>query len=343
MRKVLADPSAERAVLSGLITYGDQVYVDVADLLSDDIFTVDSNQHIYLCIKNIFDKQTSPTLDIASIMSSAQELSIGHIFAHKEEVQHLKAICDFPVDIKNVRKFAGKIKKLEIARSIYGKMDHIKESMLDVTGSESVASILGIAEEQIYNLAETLSGEPESAPVSVSSNIEEYVEELSKQVVDQIGIPTGFPVYDQAIGGGLRRGTINVIAARPKTGKTLLADNMGYHIANKLNIPVLNMDTEMSKEDHIHKDLELQRRVVSANAITNKQRNIYSRPSIEHQQIQKRNRPIANATSNHGVNGRQNINDINSREYKLKPTTFIKVSEGFINNYLLISFKTKSI
>jgi len=37
MRKVLADPSAERAVLSGLITYGDQVYVDVADLLSDDI------------------------------------------------------------------------------------------------------------------------------------------------------------------------------------------------------------------------------------------------------------------------------------------------------------------
>jgi replicative DNA helicase len=257
MKKVLADPSAERAVLSGLITYGDQVYVDVADLLSDDIFTVDSNQHIYLCLKNIFDKQTDPVLDIASIMSSAQELSIGHIFAHKEEIQHLKAVCDFPVDIKNVRKFAAKIKKLEIARSIYGKMDNIKESILDVTGNESVASILGIAEEQIYNLAETLSGEPESAPVSVSSNIEEYVEELSKQVVDQIGIPTGFPVYDQAIGGGLRRGTINVIAARPKTGKTLLADNMGYHIANKLNIPVLNMDTEMSKEDHIHRLLAM--------------------------------------------------------------------------------------
>lgn len=89
---------------------------------------------------------------------------------------------------------------------------------------------------------------------------------------------------------------------------------------NSINISYTAPHSGNTKEDHIHKDLELQRRVVSANAITNKQRNIYSRPSIEHQQIQKRNRPIANATANHGVNGRQNINDINSREYKLKPT-----------------------
>ena len=31
--------------------------------------------------------------------------------------------------------------------------------------------------------------------------------------------------------GGLRKGTVNVIGARPKTGKTLLADNIGIHIA----------------------------------------------------------------------------------------------------------------
>ena len=54
-----------------------------------------------------------------------------------------------------------------------------------------------------------------------------------------------------------RKNTINVIAARPKTGKTLLSDNMGFYIANELNIPVLNMDTEMTKEDHIHRILAM--------------------------------------------------------------------------------------
>lgn len=45
---------------------------------------------------------------------------------------------------------------------------------------------------------------------------------------------------------------MNVIGARPKTGKTLLADNMGIHIA-KQGVPVLNLDTEMRKEDHQHR------------------------------------------------------------------------------------------
>lgn len=53
----------------------------------------------------------------------------------------------------------------------------------------------------------------------------------------------------------MRRGTVNVIGARPKTGKTLLSDNIGFHIAHKHNIPVLNMDTEMNTVDHINRVL----------------------------------------------------------------------------------------
>ena len=48
----------------------------------------------------------------------------------------------------------------------------------------------------------------------------------------------------------MRRGTVNVIGARPKVGKTLFAENAGIHIARELNIPVLNLDTEMVRKDH---------------------------------------------------------------------------------------------
>ena len=75
-----------------------------------------------------------------------------------------------------------------------------------------------------------------------------------------------------------------------------------------------------TKDDFIHDDMELQRRVLLAEASTNKQQNIYSRPQIEHQSTQVRNRPIASANTNHGTIQRQSIDTITERDYKLKPT-----------------------
>lgn len=254
---ILCDPSAERAILSGILKYGEDAYLDIADIIQESSFTIDSNQIIFKCLKNICEKESKPNIDLASVYSSAQELNLSHILSKKEETQHLKAIFDFPVHLENVRKFASKIKKLEIARLLHKEMDDVQEKLLDVTGSESISSILGIAEEKIFNFTNSLSTESDSAPKFIAESIDNYIEFLQTNRVDQIGIPTGFPVYDQAIGGGLRKGTVNVIAARPKVGKTLLSDNIGYYIASKLQIPVLNMDTEMTKEDHIHRILAM--------------------------------------------------------------------------------------
>lgn len=254
---ILCDPSAERAVLSGILKYGEDAFLDISDILTENTFTIDSNQLLYKCIKNLCEKQQHKTIDLASIYSSAQELNLSDIFSKKEEAQHLKAIFDFPVHLENVRKFATKIKKLEIARLLHKEMEQIQEQLLDVNGSESISSIIGIAEEAIFGFASSLSTDTDAAPSSMGTDIDSYLDYLQTNRVDQIGISTGFPAYDQAIGGGLRKGTVNVIAARPKVGKTLLSDNIGYYIASKLQIPVLNMDTEMTKEDHVHRILAM--------------------------------------------------------------------------------------
>jgi len=254
---ILCDPSSERAVLSGVLKYGEDAFLDIADVLQSSSFTIDSNQIIYKCIKNICEKEQKPSIDIASIYSAAQELDLSHVFDKKDEVQHLKAIFDFPVNLANVRKFAVKIRKLEIARLLHSELKDTQNKLLDINGSESISTILGIAEEAVFNFGSQLGTDSEAAPSMMAEGIEEYIDELRENPIDQVGIPTGFPVYDQSIGGGLRRGTINVIGARPKVGKTLLSDNMGFHIANKLKIPVLNMDTEMTKNDHIHRLLAM--------------------------------------------------------------------------------------
>jgi replicative DNA helicase len=251
---ILCDPAAERAVLAGICTYGDAAYLDIADILQESSFTVDSNGIIFKCVKHLCENN-QPKIDIASIYSTAQELGVSHILSKKEETQHLKAIMDFPVSLENVRKFAAKIRKLEIARLLRKQLEQTQDKLLEISGNESISSIIGIAEDSVFNFSSLLT-DNESAPEQIGLTVEDYVKQLEENKIDQVGIPTGFPIYDQAIGGGLRRGTINVIGARPKVGKTLMSDNMGKNIA-ALGIPVLNMDTEMNREDHIHRLLAM--------------------------------------------------------------------------------------
>ncbi|MFM7796134.1 MAG: DnaB-like helicase C-terminal domain-containing protein, partial [Candidatus Nitrosotenuis sp.] len=225
-----------------------------ADIVQESSFTVDSNGIIFKCLKLLCEDNQSK-IDIASIYSKAQEIGVSHILSKKEETQHLKAIIEFPVSLENVRRFAAKIRKLEIARLLRKQLEQTQDKILEVTGNEPISSIIGLAEDSIFNFTSLLN-DTDSGPEKMGSNLDEYITNLETNKVDQVGIPTGFPIYDQAIGGGLRKGTINVIGARPKTGKTLLSDNMGINVA-KLGIPVLNMDTEMNKEDHIHRILAM--------------------------------------------------------------------------------------
>ena len=246
MTNILSDPAAERAVLAGICAYSDKAYFEVSDILTETCFTIDSNVLIYKCLKHMFDKGHSTQIDVACIMSAAQELELSHVLSKKEEAQHLKAIIDFPVSLDNIRKFAAKVKKLDIARLLHKQLKLAQDRILDINGSESITSILGIAEDTVFDFTNKLN-DSETGPEAIGNNLEEYIQYLEEHKVDQVGISTGFKIYDQAIGGGLRKGTVNVIAARPKVGKTLLSDNMGFHIANKSQIPVLNMDINLEQ------------------------------------------------------------------------------------------------
>ena len=96
--------------------------------------------------------------------------------------------------------------------------------------------------------------------------------------------------------------------------------DIDIQIKDNFNISYTAPVSGNTKDDFIHDDMELQRRVLLAEASTNKQQNIYSRPQIEHQSAQVRNRPLASANTNHGTIQRQSIDTLTYRDYKLKPT-----------------------
>jgi len=249
MSIVFSDPPSERAVLAGICRYGADAYYDVADMLSEATFNTEPNGLIYRCLTHIMKADDNAKIDVALIQAAAHELGASYILAKKEELLHLQAIMNFPIELSNVRKFAAKIRKLEIGKLLHSQLEGVQQKLLEIKGDERIAQILGIAEDTIFNFTSLLNDQSE-APDSMGNDAEERLRILAENPVTQMGVPTGFPIYDASIGGGLREATINVIGARPKIGKTLLSDNIGLYIAENIKIPVLNMDTEMIKEDH---------------------------------------------------------------------------------------------
>ena len=248
MQEKLLDIGAERAVLAGLLQYGVDGYVTISDFITTESFGNVNNQVLFKCIEQVIKNEHK--VDIPSILSTAKHIGVLDTINTQQELKYINSLNSFPVDKDNVFNFALQIKKFEFARNIKKLTSKISKDMDGVTGSESVNDIIQKLEDPVTDfLREDDGGEH---PEKIGSGVEDYVQFLSENKCDIIGVPTGFAKYDEAIGGGLRRKCVDLISARPKVGKSVFADNVALNVSS-LGIPVLVLDTEMSKEDHLNR------------------------------------------------------------------------------------------
>jgi len=248
----LVDLPAERAVLAGIFQYGEDIYLDVVDLIQPSTFTDDTNRAIYKCFKYLFEQDVHE-LDQASVMSAASALKYEELFSNPQELSYIRSVFNGNIKQDNIIKWAAKIRKLEIARLLQEQLRSANCDIGEISGDEPIEQIIGIAEKAIFDFSTLIQGD-DSEPRLMGDNIDEYLDNLEENPVDIVGISSGMPYYDQAIGGGFRRKTVSLAGARAKTGKSMLAVNIGLHVVN-LGIPVLFLDTEMVWEDHISRML----------------------------------------------------------------------------------------
>lgn len=245
--EVLSNPAAEKAVLSAIYNGGIDIYYEVFDIIRESTFIEANNKIMYMCLKHCYEVIKVQKCDIASFQSAAHELSLESLVNRTECSRHIRQIIDFQSSPDNIKKFAQKIRKLEIARTLHAKLEQAQELLLDIKGSESVTEILSIAEDKVFDFSSILD-ERDEDPQPLVEGLMDLLHELKDNPVSQPGISTGFKYWDACIGGGLRGGTINVIGARSKGFKSGLALNMSKNIA-MLGLPVLYLDTEMTKID----------------------------------------------------------------------------------------------
>lgn len=248
----LEDLASERAVLAALCQYGLDAYLEV-DFVDSRSFTDPMNQLIFDCVYKSISENTQ--VELSSILSAANDLGVYDQINTKEEIGFIRSLFNFPIHKSNVGTYAAKIAKLKLARDLSQTLRACEQELSTITGEEDVMDIVAKIEEPLLEATGDIYQSSSKKTETLGTGLSEYLEHLSENVSDFVGIPSGFPAYDFAIGGGLRRKCVDLVAARPKVGKSMFGDAVALHVSSKLEIPVLVLDTEMSKEDHYNRIL----------------------------------------------------------------------------------------
>ena len=251
------DLAAEKAVLAGVCRHGYDGYSDIADIVNAKTFTLEINQVIFKCLKKVFDADMDAKIDSSSILSAAKDMGYTTYFSHPEQSKHLRSVLGTPVELTTVRRLAAKIRKLEIGRRLISDvLDKSKSDLVKVTGEESLTHILGLVESPLFGFMDNVFDDG-TEPFLLGDKVDDFLAAIEANPDASIGVPTGYPIYDDIIGGGLRRKSVSIIGARAKAGKTFFGMNVANNVTSKLNIPCLYLDTEMSHEEQLGRILSL--------------------------------------------------------------------------------------
>lgn len=245
----LFDYPLERSVIIGALRSSD-TFLDIDPILNTDTFGDSVHQALWSITSAIYHEDNNARMDTSLIRAKAQELNLAHIIENKKEIKYISDLFSVIVEPSNVRKFAAKIRILEIARLLNSQLELAQGDVVGGARTSSVDQLVAFAENRIFDFSSLISTERNSGYVHISEGSLEYYEYLTENPRDLLGISSGFPIYDQLLGGGLQRKCVNMIGARTNVGKSFLADNIALHVAGKLNIPVLYLDTEMDMQGH---------------------------------------------------------------------------------------------
>lgn len=159
-------------------------------------------------------------------------------------IKYIKTISSMQVDDGNFDIYFKAVleasTKYKLHTILTEKVSRIEKNAKD--GLES-ADLLSSVETSILDLS--MMGLNINEPINLGDGLEDYINALRYNKIELSGLSTGYPIFDKQI-DGMVPGTLLVIAARKKQGKSTLLSNIAVHVAYRLGIPVLYVDTELS-------------------------------------------------------------------------------------------------
>lgn len=218
--------AAEAAVL-GAILFDNNVYQYIADILRPIDFYAPAHNLLYEVASNMI--QTGRVADGVTLREHfEQKEKLTEIGGGKYLVDLLDAAAFGP----EVKDYARIIRDLAIRRELIRVGSGIQAASLTPEDDDTGSTLINKAERALFELAER--GSSERGFSSFAEALAESLvtaEAAFKRGGKIAGIPSALRDLDEQL-GGFHRSDLLILAGRPSMGKTSLATNIAYNVAN---------------------------------------------------------------------------------------------------------------
>ena len=246
---------AEQAILGAAMIDKESIGLARKRITHDDFYRLE-HQLIFRAMCTLYERdQAVDAVTVADMLEKSAEAYLDKMQLKALQGRSLLDLVggmDFLIDLggmmgtsANVSYHAGIVREKSILRKLISVSGTIAAEAYE--GANDAAAILDSAQARIYDVSnETRTGGFEAVEEIVPSTFKS-IEEAFQSGDDVTGLRTGFKELDRRT-GGLQKGDLIIIAARPSMGKTSLALNLAYHVAVHEKKPVGVFSLEMSRE-----------------------------------------------------------------------------------------------
>ncbi|MDQ1333534.1 MAG: replicative helicase [Thermodesulfobacteriota bacterium] len=230
---------AEQAILGGILINNDAMN-QIVDILVPDDFYREAHVALFDGMTRLY--QRGEPIDIITL---SETLTQKKALEKAGGTDYLALLVQAVTTSAGIAYHAEIVRNLSVRRRLISQCSTISE--LCFQSQESTADLLEKAEQSIFDIAENQIREGFQSLKQVIAGSFKKIESAAQFEGYVTGVPTGFERFDR-LTAGLQPSDLIIVAGRPSMGKTALALNIGYNVAQKTGSVVAVFSLEMSRQ-----------------------------------------------------------------------------------------------
>ncbi len=232
-------PSDERTVLSICLRDIDHFY-DLSTKLTASDFLGKEHQIMFVLMNSLIESGVSK-IDLPMLITKAQNDGVIDMIGG---VSYIQSIFNIDASSDNFTHYINDLLEASTKYKAFISLSSSLDSFVENAQSgESSDSLINKVEISLLDM--TFRNTLTENPIRFGDGLSEYIDERKDSKITMSGLSSGFPIFDKQI-DGLIPGTLTIIGARKKMGKSAFLTNMALHNAYRMGVGVLYIDTELT-------------------------------------------------------------------------------------------------
>ena len=240
---MIYNSDAEDNLLSCLIKYANNalVSIDGFSIKSGDFYSEQNQQLYYLITQYLEQNSKSPSIDLTAIKFLATN---NHL---KDIHDNIDVLSNINVCLSDIKLYAKSVKMCSLIRKCQSRANNLLSDLKKLDISTNYETLCSIYDSTIDDFSAILINNDTSSFKHIYETVGNLLNSLisGKQKVGLVC--QNFPTWMAAIGGSLRKPSLNVISGSVKDGKSALCLAVANDIASQ-GLPTFYVDTELTTD-----------------------------------------------------------------------------------------------